>query len=129
MTYRLSDGALLIGDKAYIPEEIYDFSLPAFFQELGAHLKINNFTFSIQWGNGTYSDNRYSKPCKEEVKTAELAAWNENDEWVIWPGGSEVAGYVYAEDANTIIEYLSSGEFNNDELIAICTNMVSWDDD
>ena len=66
----------------------------------GFHIKFDNgWTISVQFGQYNYSSNYDmqhhnrgdSVPPSE---TAEIAAFNENDEWYDWPEGGDVRGYL-----------------------------------
>ena len=72
----------------------------------------NGITASVQWGAGNYCDNHFSKDfsfSKEaSSNTAEVAAWNENDEWVtnkFCDTCDDVAGYLSPDE---VLQFLNS---------------------
>lgn len=72
----------------------------------------NGITASVQWGTGNYCDNYFSKDfsfSKEaSSNTAEVAAWNENDEWVtnkFCDICDDVAGYLSPDE---VLQFLNS---------------------
>lgn len=72
----------------------------------------NGITASVQWGAGNYRDNYFSKDfsfSKEaSSNTAEVAAWNENDEWVtnkFCDTCDDVAGYLSPDE---VLQFLNS---------------------
>lgn len=72
----------------------------------------NGITASVQCGAGNYCDNHFSKDfsfSKEaSSNTAEVAAWNENDEWVtnkFCDTCDDVAGYLSPDE---VLQFLNS---------------------
>ena len=72
----------------------------------------NGITASVQWGAGNYCDNYFSKDfsfSKEaSSNTAEVAAWNENNEWVtnkFCDTCYDVAGYLSPDE---VLQFLNS---------------------
>lgn len=72
----------------------------------------NGITASVQWGAGNYCDNYFSKDfsfSKEaSSNTAEVAAWNENDEWVtnkFCDTCDDVDGYLSPDE---VLQFLNS---------------------
>jgi hypothetical protein len=60
----------------------------------------NGLTISVQFGCGNYCDNRYVgyKDHREDESTtssnAEIAIWDNNNQWFRFENGDEVMGYV-----------------------------------
>lgn len=79
----------------------------------GFHMTFaNGITASVQWGAGNYCDNYFSKDfsfSKEaSSNTAEVAAWNENNEWVtnkFCDTCDDVAGYLSPDE---VLQFLNS---------------------
>lgn len=72
----------------------------------------NGITASVQWGAGNYCDNYFSKDfsfSKEaSSNTAEVAAWNKNDEWVtnkFCDTCDDVVGYLSPDE---VLQFLNS---------------------
>lgn len=68
----------------------------------------NGWTISVQFGGGNYCSNRQLRPGnpgKEllECKNAEVAIFDDNGDFVKFPGGDVVEGYV---SANKVAEYI-----------------------
>lgn len=63
----------------------------------------NGWTVSVQWGPGNYCERQYDnfdapeKAVRWTSNTAEIAAWDANNEWHDF-GGDTVEGYVKPDD-------------------------------
>jgi hypothetical protein len=68
----------------------------------------NKITMSVQWGGGTYTDNR-SKPFGTETEsdlessTAEIMIWDEESDRTVSFGIEEVKGWLTADDVAVIM--------------------------
>ena len=66
----------------------------------GFHMTFDNgYTISVQWGSANYCDNRsygYGE-AKPESKTAEVAVWGPDGEWVKLGDNDDVLGWVTAD--------------------------------
>lgn len=73
----------------------------------------NGYTVSVQWGGGNYCDNR-SLPFRgvdaavPASKTAEVAVWNADGEWVALTDHDDVIGYQTPEQVAAIIAKYSA---------------------
>lgn len=83
---------------------------------------VNGWTISVQWGTSNYCDNHslnrndidpldwikrdpvYSCP------TAEIAIWDEQNNWFKFPGGDTILGHCLPEDVAYWIDYTSKLE-------------------
>lgn len=71
----------------------------------------NGWTVSVQWGLGTYSDNRYSDfRARAESKTAEIAAWDADGKWHTFVGDYEdtVKGWCKPDEVAEFIHFIST---------------------
>ena len=74
----------------------------------------NGNTISIQWGMGNYSSTRTVKKPTPKCTSAEVAIWDENDEWARidetegivkgWVDPDEIAKLIFITSTNTISE-------------------------
>jgi len=72
----------------------------------GVHLKLrNSWTVSIQWGYGTYTNNRNSME-HDSCEDAEIAAWDHNDEWYDF-GYDQVKGGCNFETVKNFIKEIA----------------------
>lgn len=70
----------------------------------------NGWTVSVQWGVYNYCDHHHGKDFDAarkadgnwESSTAEIAAWDKNDNWYQFPSDT-VKGYVQADDVAKFI--------------------------
>ncbi len=68
----------------------------------------NGWTVSVQWGLGTYSDNRYSDfRAHAESKTAEIAAWDIDGKWHDF-GDDTVKGWCTPDEVATFIHFIAT---------------------
>lgn len=81
----------------------------------GIHMTFDNGnTISIQWGMGNYSSTRTVKKPTSKCTSAEVAIWDENDEWARideiegivkgWVDPDEIAKLIFLTSTNTINE-------------------------
>jgi len=83
----------------------------------GVHFTFDNgITISIQIGGGNYSDN-YGEPIssRREIgyslpssKTAEIAAWDFQDNWIQVGDNDDIRGYVPVSDVLSFVAFLNS---------------------
>lgn len=82
----------------------------------GVQFRLDNgLTISIQIGRGNYGDN-YHHPDYEVTREnplppsrrAEIAVWDVKNNWVAFPNGDEVKGYVPVEDVLRFTAFLQS---------------------
>lgn len=67
----------------------------------------NGWTVSVQWGGGTYSDNRYTDfRSVTESPTAEIAAWDKEGKWYNF-GDDTVKGWCPADQVAAFIREVS----------------------
>jgi hypothetical protein len=77
----------------------------------GFHIKFGNgWTVSVQWGHGTYSDNKL-RPWEQGIvdsSNAEIAAYNESGDWYSF-GEEEgnVLGWQSPEEVARFIDTIS----------------------
>lgn len=74
----------------------------------------NGNTISIQWGMGNYSSTRTVKKPTPKCTSAEVAIWDENNEWARidetegivkgWVEPDEIAKLIFITSTNTISE-------------------------
>lgn len=74
----------------------------------------NGNTISIQWGMGNYSSTRTINKPSPKCTSAEVAIWDENDEWARideiegivkgWVESDEIAKLIFLASTNTISE-------------------------
>ena len=80
----------------------------------GFHMTFENgWTVSVQFGFGTYSDNKKEDPFSFDTKkssTAEIAAWNKDDIWYEFDDGDNVRGYVSANDVLDFMNMIANKE-------------------
>lgn len=85
----------------------------------GFHITFDNgWTASVQFGWGSYSDNK--KKNMNEIfdleadlggsTTAEIAAWNKSGHWHEFEEGDNVRGYVFANDVLEFMNMIASKE-------------------
>lgn len=73
----------------------------------GFHIRFNNgWTASVQWGYGTYSDNRTKKVTSHST-TAEIAAWDKDGTWHSF-GDDTVKGWQSPEEVAQFLFFISS---------------------
>jgi hypothetical protein len=74
----------------------------------GFHITFDNgWTVSVQFGGGTYSDNKQEDPFSSDNKessTAEIAAWNKDGWYEFETENDNVRGYV---SANDVLEFMN----------------------
>ena len=74
----------------------------------------NGYTISVQFGNGNYCDNRhYGDMLAHDQSvppsyTAEVAAWDKNNNWVQLGENDNVLGYQTADDVAALIASISA---------------------
>ena len=74
----------------------------------GIHMKFENgWTLSVQWGPQNYCDNRTLEENShlympfygdKGSHTAEIAAWDKNNQDFVFPDGDTVQGYLTADE-------------------------------
>lgn len=70
----------------------------------GFHLKFENgWTVSVQWGVHNYCNNRCNEGEIKISETAEVAAWDNENNWYNF-GSDEVKGY---QTANQVAEFIN----------------------
>lgn len=68
----------------------------------------NGWTVSVQWGGGTYSDNRYTDfRSVTESPTAEIAAWDIEGKWYNF-GDDTVMGWCKPDQVAEFIQLIST---------------------
>lgn len=78
-------------------------------QNKGFHMAFKNgWTVSVQFGPGNYGDNYdrsfYDKEPLEPSRTAEIAAWDEENNWYRFDNGDTVQGYQTPEQ---VLEFMN----------------------
>lgn len=72
----------------------------------GFHIRFSNgWIASVQWGYGTYSDNRKRKTAAHS-KTAEIAAWDKDGTWYNF-GDDTVKGWQSPEEVARFLDMVS----------------------
>ena len=77
----------------------------------GFHMTFaNGYTLSVQWGPGNYCDNKGARygHAAPESRTAEVAVWDTNDEWVKLSENDNVRGWQTVEDVVTLMAVVAS---------------------
>ena len=68
----------------------------------------NGWTVSVQWGTGTYSDNKYTDfRAITDCPTAEIAAWDEFGNWHNF-GDDTVKGWCKPDEVAEFIQFIST---------------------
>ena len=87
----------------------------------------NGWTVSVQFGPGTYCENRSFASLasgesfdraeraagKQGSATAEIAAWDKNNEWFRFPNNNTVMGWVTPDDVIKFINEIASKPASN----------------
>jgi hypothetical protein len=79
----------------------------------GFHITFDNgYTVSVQFGAGNYCDNygngKYREPANPSA-TAEVAAWDANEEWVsLVDGSTEIKGYQTPAQVLEILNHIAA---------------------
>jgi hypothetical protein len=68
----------------------------------------NGNTISIQFGYGNYCENRHRS--KSECRDAEIAIWNDNDEWYNF-GSDTVKGWCNMDEVAYWIHFAANNTF------------------
>ena len=69
----------------------------------------NGLTISVQFGRGNYCDNQKTyQPNPDECSNAEVAIWNDMDEFYNFPHGKIADGWVSADDVAKWIHAVQS---------------------
>lgn len=67
----------------------------------------NGWTVSVQWGRGTYCDNRHSVSMIDGSANAEIAAWDKDGVWHDF-GGEQVKGWQTPDEVARFISFISN---------------------
>jgi len=78
--------------------------------DTGFHITFENgWTVSVQFGFGTYCDNRYIAPAHASAN-AEVAAWPAKGDWYRFKDGDTVRGYMTPAEVLAFMNEIAAKE-------------------
>ena len=71
----------------------------------------NGNTASVQWGPGNYCENRDFTDASDSSTTAEIAAWNNDGDWLEF-GTDTVKGWCEPDEVASFIKWVANNTIN-----------------